>query len=452
LRRSRLIGLLLCFCVVLGAASVAGAAERPREPFFPHSGNVGYDALRYDVDLDYRPEQRQLIGFTEIRAQALQRLSRFSLDLVGLRVDGVQIYSEEAGFHRGRDKLIVEPATPIAKGSRFSVFVSYRGHPRRLIDSDGSSEGWYPTDDGALAVGEPLGPAAWLPSNNVPADKARFEVRVTVPDRLKAVANGILTGVERRDGRATYSWREAKPMSTYLAVVNIGRGRLLREEIAGLPSWTLVDPRMAEQAAPVLAKLGETIRFLSGAFGPYPFESAGSLVDHAPELGYALETQSRPIYAFVPDITTLVHETAHQWFGDSVGLRRWPNIWLNEGFATWAQWYYAEHHGGRSARAIFNRLYRLPASKTEIWEPPSGHPGGPENLFAQSTYVRGAMALEALRIKVGTKPMLKTLRRWATANRYGSADIEDFIALAEQISGENLGPLFQRWLYQRGKP
>ncbi len=446
---------LLClgFAGLLGAgAGTAGAKEGPREPFFPRSGSRAYDVSHYDVSLDYRPSRGSLRATAVIEARARQRLRRFSLDLHGLTVTRVEVNGEPADFGRGRDKLKVRPAQRIAKGDDFTVTVAYRGVPGTYTDPDGSEEGWYRTKDGALAVGEPLGTMTWLPCNDTPADKAAFDFHITVPKRLKGVANGRLLGVERAgSARRAFNWRETQPMAPYLALIDIGRGKLTRETIAGKPAWTLVDPQLAKASRPALGALPEIVRFESRIFGPYPFDSLGSVVDFA-GFGYALETQARPVYAFVPDRTTVVHETAHQWFGNSVGLSRWPEIWLNEGFATWTQWYYAERHGGRSARQVFHRLYRTPASNTQLWEPPSGHPGQPANLFAVSTYVRGAMALEALRVKIGTRPMLKVLRRWATEHRYGTAHIEEFTTLAEEVSGHRLDRLFHRWLYQRGKP
>ena len=445
---------LLLAAALLAMPASAGAAnqERPREPFFPRAGNVGYDALLYSVNLAFEPRSGRIEATTMIEALAEQRLSRFSLDLHGLTVSAVEVNGEPARFNRGRDKLKVRPRTPIPAATGFRVTVHYRGKPRTVTDPDGGREGWIPTDDGAFAVGEPLGTAAWLPCNNVPADKAAFQIALTVPSRLTAVSNGRLLQVTHDRGRSTYTWREPGPMSPYLALVDIGRGKLRTGVVAGRPAWTLIDPRQEEASLPILAKLGEVIRFEERIFGRYPFETVGSAVDFEPDLGYALETQSRPIYAFVPDLTTVVHETAHQWFGNSVGLQRWPNIWLNEGFATWTQWYYAEKHGGRSAREIFRALYRVPASEKDLWEPPSGHPGSAKHLFSTSTYVRGAMALEALRIKVGTRPMLRVLRRWTINRAYTSVNIEQFIAHAEQVTGEDLGPFFQRWLFQRGKP
>ncbi|HEY5941606.1 MAG TPA: M1 family metallopeptidase [Solirubrobacterales bacterium] len=450
MRSRRFILALVCLTGLAGAAG-ALAAKPANEPFFPRAGNDGYDALAYRVSLGFKPKSGRIKAETAIEAAATAPLKRFSFDFFGPRVSEVEVGGEPAGLRRRPGKLIVFPAQPIATGETFTTVVRYSGIPPKITDPDGSEEGWYQTDDGVIAVGEPQGTAAWIPCNNVPADKARFEFRVTVPDGLKAVANGRRLRSDNRGGSVQHNWVEAAPMSPYLALLNVGRGQIVKSRIGNLPSWTLIDPRLAAAREP-LAELPGIVGFLSGLYGDYPFDSAGSAVDFAPELGYALETQSRPIYAFVPDLTTVVHETAHQWFGNSVGLQRWPQIWLNEGFATWSEWYYAERHGRRSAGEIFRRLYRVPASNERFWNPPPAHPGSPKNLFATSTYVRGGMALQALREKIGTTTMLKLLRRWTTSHRHGSANIGEFETLAEELSGQELDGLFQRWLYQRGKP
>lgn len=451
-RALAVLALALGLALLGGAiASAASAPEQPSEPFFPRSGNRGYDVKHYDVSLGYQPRSGQLNVRDAIEAKATGGLRRFSLDLDGLKVTSVSIDGEAAGFSRGKGKVKIVPATPIAKGERFTVELRYQGVPRKVTDPDGSTEGWYRTSDGAVAVGEPVGTAAWLACNNAPRDKASFDIQVTVPAGLKAVSNGRLVGRERVDRRVRFSWSEPAPMASYLALVDIGKGTLVRGQVGKLPTWTLIDPRLASKSRAAIDSLPEIIRWESHLYGPYPFTAAGSVVDVA-DLQYALETQSRPIYAFAPDRTTVVHETAHQWFGDSVSLERWPNIWLNEGFATWTQWYYSERHGGRSAQQVFDELYRKPASKTGFWNPPSGHPGQAKNLFAVATYVRGAMTLQALRDKIGAQDLIKILRTWATEHRHANGDIEEFIALAEKVSGQHLRGFFDRWLFQRGKP
>lgn len=448
MRATRLSLVLVC---LLGLGLLIPApSPAADEPFFPHAGNRGYDVLEYEVAIEYKGAKQPVLGYTTIKLHATQRLRTVSFDFRGPRVFAMR-GPWGRSYKQRRGKLVYLPKAPIEAGTYFFIEVDYYGRPPAIVDPDGTKEGWVRTDDGVIALGEPQGTAAWIPCNNVPWDKAPFTITVTVPRGLKAVANGRLGYAAHFEGKSRFFWRERAPMSPYLAVLDIGRGRLVRDQIGRIPTWTLVDPRL-EGAHRVLRALPEVVRFLSRLYGGYPFESAGSLVDYAPGLGYALETQSRPIYAFVPDLTTVVHETAHQWFGNSVGLQRWPQIWLNEGFATWSEWYYAERHGGRSAAAIFRRLYRVPASNTRFWNPPSARLGSPKNLFAVSTYVRGGMALEALREKIGTETMLRLLRRWVAGHEYGSANIGEFKALAERLSGRDLDGLFQRWLYQRGKP
>jgi aminopeptidase N len=447
------LSILLCLCLVaLLPASASAAPGDPAEPFFPRAGNRGYDVQHYDAALVYRAGDGGIHARAQVEALATEPLPRFSLDLFGLEVTQVTVNEKPAEFSRGRGKLRIVPAEPIPPGGAFAVAVRYQGVPDPYIDPDGFLEGWNRTDDGVVAVGEPQGTATWLPCNNIPADKATFSIELSVPSELKAVSNGRLTERVREGRRHRYVWTEDAPMSTYLAVINIGRGRLVKQTINRHPSWTLFDPRLDRGGKRLLRELPEVLRFQSRLFGGYPFETAGSILDWAPQLGYALETQSRPIYTFSPGRGLIVHETAHQWFGNSVGLRRWPEIWLNEGFATWTQWYYTETHGGRSAQVTFERLRRRSASNEVFWNPPPGRPGAVKRLFDPTIYVRGAMALQALREKIGTGAMLEVLRRWVAEHRYGSADIREFIALSEQVSGKQLDPLFQRWLFQRGKP
>jgi aminopeptidase N len=450
-RAASILASAIALSVLAGTAAAANAPEHPSEPFFPRSGNRGYDVTHYDVSLGYQPRSGELTARDVIEARATGGLRRFSLDLDGLEVTSVGVDGEAAAYSRGRGKVKIVPATPIAEGEAFTVELRYQGVPRKVTDPDGSTEGWYRTGDGAVGVGEPVGTAAWLACDNAPRDKASFDIQITVPAGLKAVSNGRLVSRQKVDRRVRFSWSEPAPMASYLALVDIGDGKLVHGHVGKLPTWTLIDPRLVKRSRAPIDSLPEIIRWESRIYGPYPFAAAGSVVDVA-HLEYALETQTRPIYAFVPDRTTVVHETAHQWFGDSVTLKRWPDIWLNEGFATWTQWYFAERHGGRSAQQVFAGLYRRPAPETGFWNPPSGHPGQAKNLFATSTYVRGAMTLQALRDKIGTHDLLRVLRTWATEHRHAHGDIEGFIALADRISEEHLRGFFHRWLFRRGKP
>jgi hypothetical protein len=240
-------------------------------------------------------------------------------------------------------------------------------------------------------------------------------------------------------------------MATYLATATNGVFQLrISHTRSGLPIYDAVDPTEAA-AWPTLAQEPEILAFLSDLYGRYPFASAGAIVDHAPDVGYALESQTKPNYDTAPDLATVVHENAHQWFGDSVALTVWPDIWLNEGFATWTEWIYDERHGGDTAADRFDEAYDRPADDPFWSDPPAALPG-PEVMFSDPPYDRGAMTLQALREKVGDGTFFSIMRAWYAENRDGNVTTADFVALAERKSHRHLDRFFKVWLYRPVKP
>ncbi|MEU7059496.1 M1 family metallopeptidase [Streptomyces sp. NPDC046197] len=431
-----------------GTTGSSGAGD----PYFPLAGNGGYHVAHYDLTLGYDPRTGHLDGRAVLTARATQRLTRFDLDLDGLKVTAVTVDRIPAQYRREGQELVVTPRAALPAGREFRVAVTYNGTPEPVTDPDGSDDGWIPTSDGAFVAGEPQGAMTWFPANGHPVDKSSYDFTITVPDGTTAVANGLYLGRRTADGRTTFRWRQPEPMAAYLATATVGKFQVQQYTTAdGLKVYNAVDPREASAAAPVLKKLPSVLAWETKLFGPYPFRAAGAIVDHAPKVGYALETQTRPLYDKAPDLGILVHESAHQWFGDSVSLTRWKDIWLNEGFATYAEWLYSEQHGGDSAQETFDDLYARP-SGDRLWAYPPGDPGNGKNIFGAPVYDRGAMALHELRTAVGDRVFFRILRAWATGHRHGHGTTERFAALAQKESGKNLTGLFHTWLFAQGKP
>jgi len=216
------------------------------------------------------------------------------------------------------------------------------------------------------------------------------------------------------------------------------------------PTGSVIDASFAREP--------EIVGFLSDYFGRYPWRDVGGIVDDVDGLGFALETQTRPIYSkgFFTDAVSgdsvVVHELAHQWTGDSLAVERWADIWLNEGFATYAEWLWSEREGLGTVQETFDFFYNdfIP-DDDPWWDITIGDPG-PDLLFEYPVYFRGAMTLQALRLAVGDDDFFRILKRWAQTRAGDNVAIPEFIRLAERISGQQLDDLFDAWLFTPGKP
>ena len=445
----------------LGAASAGVAftagAKGIGDPYVPTEGNGGYQVLRYDLEVRYDPDTHQLDGTATIKAKATQNLSRFNFDLYGLAassatVDGAAATTTASGKH----ELTVQPASGIVDGTTYTTVDEYGGTPDLYMDPDLGTSGWFRTNDGAIVVGEPEAGMFWFPVNEHPSDKARICVDATVPKGLRAVANGLPAAPPSTGaGWTTWSWCARDPMASYLATLAIGKWRLDRSRSAhGVPVLNFVDRGLPKRVDRSLARGGEMIDFFTRRFGQYPFEAAGGIAD-THDSYYALENQTRPTYDKATAEwsgleSTVAHELAHQWFGDSVAVTRWRHIWLNEGFATYAQWMWSAHDASRSVAAQFDQAFSRPAS-SDFWKLTVADPGYP-SMFDSPIYYRGAMALHALRLTVGDRPFWRIMRAWPRIHEGGNAGTGDFKRLAERISDQQLDRLFRQWLVDGDKP
>jgi aminopeptidase N len=429
------------------------------DDYFPWDGNGGYDVQRYRVVATFRPRDGWLRGRATVAATVGETpLRSLSLDLA-LTPDWVRVDGTPARFSKPhRHELRVTPAQPLAAGADVSIAVGYHGYPARVRTTGADPFVWRRGE--AMAVGEPQIGAWWFPANETPNDKAAFDVTVRVPRGQQAISNGHLVSRSVGPRWTSWRWRQQEPVVTYLAFFAAGRFQLQRSVVDGRETVYAVSKRLSRsqraQSFRLLRRTPGITRWLEGWLGPYPYTTNGGVVSSL-WAGFALENAGRPTYPYVGgpgdrwNLGLVVHEVAHQWFGNDVSLTRWRDIWLNEGFASYAEWAWAEHKWGVAVHDRLRRDYDGKGPTHWFWGLTLSDPGRAK-VFDVPVYDRGAMTVAALRCRIGTSRLDTLLQTWLTRHAGGHGTMAGFRDLAEEVSGEELDGLFHAWLDSPTKP
>ena len=418
------------------------------DPYAPQSGDASYGVQSYDLALGYRVRTNRLEGTATIVAVAREPLTSFALDLVGLRASRVRVDGASARFSAGPRVLRVTPPRPLAAGTVFEVEVVYAGAPAPRRSRWGAV-GWEELADGALVAGQPIGAPTWFPCNDRPGDRARMRMEITVDDGYTVAATGVAGATTRRAGRVTTTFTSDVPTATYLAAVHVGRyrTRTLSGDGGGVPPVVVTAPPALGAAVDrAFAAVPDMLRVFQELFGPYPQDTC-TLVVTADELEIPLEAQGLAVFGMnhlVPAAQRLVaHELAHQWFGNSVGIARWRDIWLNEGFACYAEWLWSDASGGVPVESCVADHYARLAAKPQdllLADP------GPDDMFDDRVYKRGALAVHALRRALGDPAFFDLIRAWTSEYRHGLVTTDDFRAAVERAGGPDAAAVLSRWI------
>ena len=436
-----------------------------------YPGDASIDVTYYGLDLRLTTTPANLRGAVTITLRSTAAtLSNFFLDLnsatastgEGLRVDSVKAGNQKFSFQHAQNKLTITPPQSLTNGQALTLTVFYQGVPNGSANGSFKFDKHDNTNDPVIwSLSEPYGAPDWFPCHDTPADKAdSSSVRITAPAQLISVSNGTLVSTTTNaDGTRTYLWRNSYPIAQYLISIAVSNYAQYDTPFTygtqTLPVTHYIYPENLAQVQANLALTPKMLQLFTNRFGPYPFlrEKYG----HAqfPNNNGGMEHQtvtSMGLSSLEP--YTIAHELAHQWFGDKITCRDWQNIWLNEGFASYGEAVYAESVNGQTGYKSYMNgfMNRARTARGSIYVQDITNFN---NIFDPiRSYAKGAAVLHMLRGIVGDSLFFNTLRTYVATPTvaYKTAVTEDFQAVAQQVSGQNLDYFFKQWIYGEGYP
>jgi aminopeptidase N len=447
----------LVLCAVAAVAHDAKADTYPRQP--------GIDAVHYVFRLRISDTSDEITGEASLTLRTLRaNVSEVALDLAsardgkGMRVSAVAAAGRAVAHSHDADRLRI-PLPPAPAGTEIAVTVTYAGIPAgglRLIDNmhgerTAFSENW------------PSNARQWLPMIDHPYDKATGEFIVTAPARYQVVSNGVLVEeVDIPGGERRTHWRQSVPIASWLYALGVARFAVHHYEVVrGIPQQVWAFPQDRDRAYELFETTGRrAFEFFSDWIGEYAYEKLGHV--QAAGLGGGTEHATAIFYGekgVAAGRAPVVHEVAHQWWGNAVTERDWDDVWLSEGFATYFTHLYTEHVHGRDAfvRGLVRDIDVIARAQAAAPAQPIIHRNieaadGVPGLLNRLVYQKGAWVLHMLRGLVGSDVFRSALREYYRRYRNANASTDDFRQVVEQASGRELGWFFDQWLRRPGVP
>jgi len=463
-----LVVLLAVAAAAASAAPVAAAPPQPSpgavgigDPLFPALGNGGYDADHYSLVLRYptAEPQQTVSGTVTMFARATQALSRFDLDFAGDSVESVSVDGRAATWTRSDDELVITPARALHDHEKFVVRVDYTAHTSPPAPGDPFPFGWFTVNGGSVTAGQPNFGHDIYPVNDHPADKASYDIHFDVPEGTTAVANGDLVSRTTTNGRTSSVYVMDEPMASELIQLAVGQFDVTdRPDVDGVNVRDVSSSSATDLVEPALARTPDHLRWMIDQVGRYPFAEYGVLAADQ-QFFYALETQTlslHPAFFLSPPTPAnayepiMVHELAHQWFGDDLAPVRWQDVWLNEGHADYYQQVYAQEFffGDDYTVEYWRDAYRR-ANQLRHDFGPVAMPTGNDifTLFSDNVYSGGSLVLYALRQVVGEDTFRDIEQTWVKRYSGESVSTEQFINHVNHIAHRDLTAFLRDWLY-----
>ncbi len=443
--------------------AIAGTQWRERERT--------YDVLHYALDIAINPFVHTIHGVTTITLVPLKPLTSVTLDAGGMTFASIMLAGVPSNlkYMQRHDTLVVQLPSERTSRDTLVFTLDYSCTPDRGLYFVGPDRYYPDVPVQVWSQGEEEDNHWWFPCYDYPNDKATSEMRVTVPDSFTTISNGALLNVSH-DSTArtsTYFWFSAKPASSYLISLVVGKFARLEDRFGNIPVYYYVPPGRQTAAESSFSDTPDMMKLFSDQTGyAYPWAkysqaaiadfmyggmenvSATTLTDRTLRTarGY-LDASSRDLVS---------HELAHQWFGDLVTCRNWSNAWLNEGFASYFANLYIEHALGWDEFQYAMHKSQLDALTHDLG--PDRRPTvtndyrEPDDVFDSHIYGRGAAILHMLRFVLGDAIFWKGIHRYVDEYQYQCVTTDDFQHSMEEASGEELGWFFTEWVYQAGFP